>query len=173
MKIRAVVWGAVIVVGGIASYFTVSSGDAVKWNDKVVGLHNRFASSWTRLEPHLKPWVDGKAVDAAKLDPALTQYGREIAQAAAELRRQTPPDDELCKAMYVEMVKFADLQEAQLGDLKKLCGEMMQSNPGQPEVIKHVVESLDALGKKEAEQLAIVNSKQAAMAAKFKIKLVK
>jgi hypothetical protein len=171
MNRRFAVWGVVAVVGLIASYFTVSSGDAVKWNDRVVALHNRFGTAWNRFQPNVKTWIDGKAVEAAQLDAALGVYSREVAQIAAELKRATPPDDELCKSMHAEMIKFSDLQEAQLVDLKKLCGTIKESNPGKPEVIKSVTDSLDALGRTEAAQQGVLNGKQAAMAAKFKIKL--
>ena len=168
---RLAVWGVMIGVGAIVSYFTVSSGDAVKWNDRVVAKHRRFGAAWKGLLPHVTTWLQGKPVDAAQFDPAIEKYAKEVSGAAGDLRRATPPDDELCKAMHVELVKYADLEEAQVLDLKKLCGDMKASNPGKPEEIKRVAEALDALGTKEAAQEALLKSKQQAMAAKFKLKM--
>jgi hypothetical protein len=172
MRRRAIVWGVLIVIGLIASYFTVSSGDAVKWNDKVVALHGRLRTAWAHhLQSPLGSWVEGKTIDAAQLDSAFKTYSKEIGQAAAELRRETPPDDELCKNMHAEMIKFADLEETMLQDLTKLIDEVKGSNPGNPDDIKRISGAFEELGKKEAAQEAVVGSKQAAMAAKFKIKL--
>jgi hypothetical protein len=172
MRSRAIIWGVLIVIGLIASYFTVSSGDAVKWNDKVVALHLRLRTAWGRhLQTPLESWAKGKTIDAAQLDSSFTAYSRDIGQAAAELRREAPPDDDLCKAMHAEMVKFADLEETMLKDQATLIGEVKASNPGKPEDIKRVSEAFDEMGKKEAVQEAVVTNRQAAMAAKFKIKL--
>ena len=171
MKNRAAIWGVLVVIGLIVSYFTVSSGDAVKWNDKVVAQDRQFGIAWAKIQPIVSSWVQGKAVDAAKLDAAVAQYAKDVGQAAGELRRHAPPDDELCKSMHAELLKFADLEEAQLADIRKLAAEMKASNPGKPEDLKRVAEALDALGKKEAAQEAIVRAKQQAMAAKFKLKM--
>lgn len=171
MKGKGIVWGVLIVIGVIVSYFTVSSGDAVKWNDKVVARHKQFGTAWSRFQPNMDAWIQGKTIDAARLDAAVALYAKDVGQAAAELRRETPPDDELCKSMHAEMVKFADIEEAQLADMKKICGEMKASNPGKPEDIKRVAAALDDLGKKESAQEAIVKAKQNAMAAKFKLKM--
>lgn len=171
MQRRAIVWGVIVLVGAIASYFTVSSGQAVKWNDRVVAIHARFGTAWNPLKPHVLGWLQGKAVDPAPFDAALAQYGRDIGQAAAELRRETPPDDELCKSMHAELVKFAELEEAQAAEVKKLGGEMKASNPGRPEDIVRVAGALDALGKKEAAQQSVVKARQSAMASKFKLKM--
>jgi hypothetical protein len=144
----------------------------VKWNDKVVAIHKRLRTAWSlHLQPPIGSWAEGKTIDAAQLDSAFKNYSREIGQAAAELRRETPPDDQLCKEMHTEAVKFADLEEAMLKDLAKLIGEVKASNPGKPEEIKRISDAMDELGKKEAAQEAVVGNKQAAMASKFKIKL--
>jgi hypothetical protein len=171
MSKRGYVWLGVILIGGIASYFTVSGNEAVKWNDKAVEKYRRFGAAWTRLQPLVVTWLQGKAVDAAKLDAAVAQYGKEINQAAGDLRRETPPDDELCKAFHAEMVKFADLEEAQVAEIAKLCGQMKATNPGGAEDIKKVTEALEALGKKEDAQQNLVQAKQKQMAAKFKLKM--
>lgn len=171
MSKRGIVWGVIIVIGVIVSYFTVSKGDAVKWNDTVVARHNRIVMALSRFQPQLVDWIQGKTLDVARFDAGLAQYGKEIGQAAGELRRQTPPDEENCKAMHVEMVKYADLQETQLVELRKLCGEMKAANPGKPEDIKRIAAALVVMENKTEAQQGIVNAKQRAMAAKFKLKI--
>ncbi|HLF93912.1 MAG TPA: hypothetical protein VJB14_10650 [Planctomycetota bacterium] len=168
---RLGIWGVMIVVGLIVSYFTVSGKDAVKWNDRVVAHHRSFGTAWSRLQPHVTTWLQGKPVDAAQLDSALARYGKDVAEIAGKMRGETPPDDELCKSMHVELVKFADIEEGQLPDIRKLCGDMKGSNPGKPEDLKRAAETIDALGKKEMAQEAVVKAKQQAMAAKFKLKM--
>lgn len=171
MRGRGIIWGILAVIGLITSYFTVSSKDAVKWNDKVVAIYQRFGAAWAPLQPIVGSWVEGKPIEAARLDSALEKYAKDIGQTAAELRRETPPDDELCKSMHAEMVRFADLEESQIAELRTLAGAMKASNPGSPAELKRVAEALDGLGKKETAQDAAVNARQKAMASKFKIKL--
>jgi hypothetical protein len=171
MSKRGIVWVIVVGIGLIVSYFTVSSSEAVKWNDKVVAQHRRFGSAWERMQPMVETWLEGEAIDGPQMDQALEQYVNDIGRIAADMRKETPPNDDLCKAMHVELVKFADLQEAQLAEVKKLCGEMKAANPGKPEEIKRVSDALNALGAKEEAQQSIVRAKQAAMAAKFKLKM--
>ncbi len=168
---RLGVWGVLIVVGAIVSYFTVSGKDAVKWNDQVVAHHLRFGAAWNRLQPQVTDWLQGKTLDPAKLDAAVGQYAKDVAETAGKMRGETPPDDELCKSMHAELVKFADIEEAQVPEIKKLCGDMKASNPGKPDDIKRTAEAINALGKKEAAQEAVVKAKQQAMAAKFKLKM--
>lgn len=171
MKNRGLIWLGILVVGGIASYFTISSGDVVKWNDNVVGIYARYGRAWSSFELALKPYFEDKPVDAAGLDRSFQKYEKDVHQASGEMRRATPPDDELCKSFHASLTQYADLQDAQLIEVKKLIEHVKAHNPGKPEDVEKVLKGFDDLGKKESSLQSVVEGAQQAMAKKFKIKM--
>jgi hypothetical protein len=170
-KARGITILVCVAIGAIVSIFTVSKGDVAKWNDKIVGMSPRFGAAWTMFEPNIRPWLDGKAFDPEKTDAAFKGYEHSVGQTAAEIRRETPPDAPECKEFHQALVAFADLQEAQLGDLRKILAEMKASNPPKEADIQRVGDKLDALGKKEEEANAVIKGRQQIMASKFRLKL--
>ena len=170
-KARGITILVFVGIGAVVSYFTVGGADVAKWNDKVITLEERFGQDWKVFEPNIGPWLEGKPMDVEKMEAAFKVYSRDVGQTAGEMRRETPPDDPLCKEFHGLLIQYADLQEAQLVDLRKILDGMKAANPAREADLKKVEEAVDALGKKEAELQALINARQKVMAAKFKLKL--
>lgn len=170
-KAKGIGFLALIGIGAIVSYFTVGGADVAKWNDKVIAIEERFGQDWKVFEPSIAPWLEGKPLDVDKMEAAFKVYSRDIGQASGEMRRELPPDDATCKEFHALLVQYADLQEAQLQDLRKILDGMKAANPGKDADLKKAVDAIDALGKKETEMQNAINGKQKVMAAKFKLKL--
>jgi hypothetical protein len=171
MKNRAVVWAAILVIGGIASYFTVSKGDVASWNDKVVARYNKFAMAWMSFQPSFAPYLKGQKIDEAGLEASFKKYEKDVARASDELRGFTPPDEEVCRQFHAEVVSYADLQIVQLAEVRKLVNTMKASNPGKPADISGVTEAFNELGVKESAKQDIIQARQKSMAQKFKLKI--
>ena len=171
MKGRGLVWLGVLVVGGIASYFSVSGSKVAGWNDKVVASYNRFGLSWQRFQRSFAPYLKGQKVDEEGLESSFKQYERNLGQAAAALRQETPPDDDLCRQFHGDVVAYAGLQEEQLKEVRKILDQMKAANPGSPEDIDKVTEAFNALGRKESALQDAIQARQKKMADKFKLKI--
>lgn len=171
MKGRGAVWLVLIGVGAAVSYFTVSGGDVVKWNDRVVAVYNKYGRAWQSFQLSIAPYLKQKEADPANMDASFAKYEKDVARASAELRAAAPPDDELCRQFHAELTRYAELQEAQLPEVKKILGTMKAANPPKEEDAARAAAAFNELGQKEVALQDAVQARQKAMAAKFKLKM--
>ncbi|HEX7896656.1 MAG TPA: hypothetical protein VF950_02780 [Planctomycetota bacterium] len=171
MNGRLVAFGVLIVIGAVASVFTLSSHSVVAWNDKAVGLHQRCEKAIHRLEPVLDPYLQGRQLDEEKTDAAYLDYASEVHIASRELGYLTAPDDPECRKMQDELIAYIDFQKSQVTTLGELIEEMKAANPPAEEDVEGVKASLKALESQGKIVHNRLEAQQRAVAAKFGLKL--
>jgi hypothetical protein len=160
-----------LLVAGVASYFTVSGGGVVKWNDKAVALITRCEKSVDLLEPAIRPYFEGREIDDERVDKAFQVYQAEVEIATRELGWLTPPNDPDCRGMQDALIAYVELQKTILEELSALLETMKASNPPAEEDVESVRETLKDLERREDIVHQKLVARQRVVAAKFNMKL--
>lgn len=169
---RLIVIVGIVIVGMIVSYFTISSKDVVGYNDRMVAAITRMDETFTPLSAHMDVYADAKPVDLQAFASSVQSVSQSVDSQLADLRAIAVPDDELCRDFHASAVAYAEnnlVYSAIYRD--KALPYIRAHNPGSEQDAAAVTGMFNEVIAKDDKLMETVQSRQADMAKKYRIKL--
>ena len=170
--VRIIIIIAIMAIGGIVSFFTVSSKDVLRYNDSMVALAGEVDGSFAGLTPFMSDYGEDKTIDITGFKTAIDHTGQVIAEKMSVLRATKVPDDQVCRTFNDSLIAYVSnsqqLQVIYAGDVFTYVSAHNPATAGDSDAAGKFLEPLIA---KDTELLQVVKTSQQAMATKFKMKL--
>jgi hypothetical protein len=164
--------GAIILVGVIASFFTVSNRSVLKFNDATIDKVSAVDGNFLPILKIMGEYSDNKAIDADKFSKVITESESGIKSVVTQIETAAVPDSDLCKNFHGSVLAYTKNSLAIVLVYKdKVLPYVKLHNPP-TEKDASVVEGLLANSiAEDTRLLEAVKASQVSMAKKYKIKL--
>lgn len=164
--------GAVVLIGAISSFFTVSNKTVVKFNDATIDLVSSVDSKFAPILAIMEEYSNNKAVDAEKLSNVISESESGIKSVVSRIETTVVPDSDLCKNFHSAVMGYTTNSLAIAGVYKdKVLPYVKSHNPPSDADVAAVEEILAESIAEDTRLLELVQTSQAAMAKKHRIKL--
>jgi hypothetical protein len=172
MTTRVLLWSALLVAVLFGLYLLVPGPglprlDVTKWHNRTVELHGRCEMSMTPLTPLFRLYIEGREIDAEKVEAAYQAYADGVTLATREFGWLTPPEDPLCRKLGEVLDEYLDLQKEMVEQFRALLDDMLAANPPEKEDVKHAHGILKELDSRRKELQAALKEAKRAVTDKF------
>lgn len=169
---KFVLIGAVLLIGAITSFFTVSNKTVVKFNDATIRLVESVDGNFLPILAIMEEYSDNKAVDAEKLSKAISESENGIKSLVARIETTEVPDSDLCKKFHSAVLDYTKNGLAIAVVYKdKVLPYVKSHNPPSDADIAATEGLLAESVAEDTRLLEVLKSSQASMEKKHKIKL--
>lgn len=169
---KFIIIGAVLLIGGIASFFTISNKTVAKFNDATIELVSSVDGKFLPILAIMEEYSDNKAVDAEKLSKVISESENGIKSVIAQIETTNVPDSDLCKKFHSAVLDYTKNSLAVAVVYKdKVLPYVKSHNPASDADIVATEGFLAESIAEDTRLLEAVKSAQASMAKKYKMKL--
>lgn len=169
---RFIIIGAIVLLGAIVSFFTVSGKDVSKFNDALVDSAQSVDQTFVPLGAIMDQYAEKKQVDVSVLNSAIANAGTAIDTKISGIEAMQVPDDDLCREFHASVRAYATHSRLFLGVYRdRFLPYVEAHNPGTDDDVA-ATQAMFTVAVKEDERLfEVVKACQVNMAKKYKMKL--
>ena len=168
---RGIIFGVMIAIGAIVSFFTISGKDVGKFNDKLVDMVSDSNQRFTAIFATLDDYKGGQEIDVQRLKEQAAELGKNIEADNASVASLEVPDCDLCRRFHGSVNQYLAINKEYVVELDRVASYIAEHNPGKDADFQAVDEMLADEYAKEQQQLGLVSEQQAQMAKKYRLKL--
>ena len=169
---KFIIIGAILLVGAIGSFFTVSNKTVVKFNDATIDMVSSVDGKFLPILAIMEEYSENKAIDAEKLSKVISESENGIKSVVARIETTVVPDSDHCKKFHSAVLDYTKNSLAVAVVYKdKVLPYVKSHNPASDADIAAIEGLLAESIAEDTRLLEIVKTSQASMAKKHKIQL--